>query len=271
MTAFVFQLDKDRATITSETAASLMGSTVTECGFVGKVYSIPHLRLAICGRGPLQIVWQAYAALVGAMDLRDADEALERLPGILQDVTEDFAYDAGIADWRKAALVEVYAFAWSPKRRHVVGFGLINYQKDFALQAIPHGTVHTVPVMGDLRPKTNDHVALMRAMQAAFGQGQADIRIGGEILSHTVSERDMGVRSLGRFADYEATAGRAAAGFKRYDVDDMPSAETFPSIAEAVRVSEEATNVVPIRPDSGMNRHQKRQAEKAARRAGKRR
>lgn len=274
MTAFVFDYSPERALITSDTMASLMGDTVTECGFVGKVYSIPHLRLAICGRGPVQLVWQAYAALVGAIDLRNADEALERLPGILQDASDDYCYQAGIPNWRNTALLEVYAFAWSPSRRRVLGYGAANYKDAYALQSIPRG-VHCVPDLGALRPSTNDPVALMKAMQAAFGQGAADIKIGGQIMQNSVSELDIGARVIGRFPDYATGADRAAAGFEMYDRDAVPSAGAFSSLEEAKQVTEAATalpeNVIPIRPPAdGMNRAARKAAEAEARRAARR-
>lgn len=269
MTAFVFDYSPERALITSETMASLMGATVHEFGFVEKCYSIPRLRLAICGRGPLQILINAYIALLGAVDLRDADEALERLPSILRGVTDAYADEAGIADWRSAALLEAYVFAWSPKRRRVVGFGAANYHKKYALQPIPEG-VSTVPDLGVMRPKTNDPVQLMHVLQAAFSTGEADIKIGGEILQHGVSQRDMGLRVLGKFADFEAASKRATDGFAAYDPTKTVERGAIVSADHAREVTEAATNVVSIA-TAGMNRQQRKAAEAMARRAGKRR
>jgi hypothetical protein len=51
MTAFAFDLSADHLAIAADTAAYMVGSEARLIGFTSRVFTIPRLRLALCGRG----------------------------------------------------------------------------------------------------------------------------------------------------------------------------------------------------------------------------
>ena len=154
MTLFVSSLTRNRVAILTDTAVSGSndtGSHRVKRGNLSKVFPIPHIPAVLFGRGSL-VVASCAAIGLNARGFADIDDAPEIVPGILDDAA-DFAANAMDGQvLRGAASVEEQAFfeqqtdagmfglvGWSAKRGRFLGYAFTGSRGAYKTHPMPEG------------------------------------------------------------------------------------------------------------------------------------
>lgn len=204
MTAFCFDLGRDRLAIASDTVAYELGAVTRVTGFTSKVFTIPRLRLMLCGRGVLEIAAQVHARLAVA-PVADFGEAVELLPQLLREETEAWAAAHEVDDAGDRQVAELLFGGFDRQAGRARLFLAVNY-RGFALEEYPAGAgIGCIPSLPrDLRPDLDQLPArdrLMSIMRAAREYFVAEARggcvVGGLIELTTVSSAKISTREIG--------------------------------------------------------------------------
>jgi hypothetical protein len=232
VTAFAIQFGARQVDIASETLAyTLIGDPL---GYVNKVFLIPHLRVALFGRGVTAILVQCWAQLMAMPDLVAFEQLAERMPPLLRAAAEEFAKGQRLGDHRKRIISEVVAAGWSAKAKKMQLLQFRNTQQDFSCEQIgPPPLSLTLPHIPevyrtrDAQARSADAQLIEQVLNAGryFADTPRGGRIGGEIWATTIKQDKIEQRCLYRFADYEQTRTAAAAVRARWDRGGMNNAE----------------------------------------------
>jgi len=277
MSAFVINLTRKSATIYSDTLMSHRDGTETvDYGMATKLFQIPHRKLVFCPRGSYDVSLNLFRCLMLSTDARDADELIERVPEMARMCTEDYAYRIGIDDHTKNYMFEAIFFWWSERDKQMQSAGFINSVNNFERKDYGFnqpGVPFMMPGLGSLRPDVKglgDDAAAKRIFRAySEAKDLSGFSVGGEMLKTEVSENGVATRTIHRFDGYAAAIENARTIV--VPTDAKPEFATMAEVETAMARVAVPDNVVQLRPEPvpTMNRHQKRQAEKAARKAGK--
>lgn len=170
MTVFAFNLERDHLSIASDTVIYTTGSPARIVGHGSKVFTVPHLRFALCGRGVVDVVVDIYRRLVVAAPA-SFFEAVAMLPELARAATEAWAADAGLDDHGDRQVAELLAGGFDRDAGRARLFLCVNY-RGFALEEYPAGAgIGCIPSLpADLRPNLDALPArdrLMSVMRAA--------------------------------------------------------------------------------------------------------
>lgn len=283
MTAYALFFKPARLIVASDTLGYIPSRTeVRPLGFLSKVFPLAHLKAVIFSRGQMQI--PAHAAMCLGLDpaVHTIEAAAEALPEILTKVTEQYCAEQDIDDPDSLAIAEVVLAGWSEAERRCRVWYFFNgtgYEpqddggENYGLLALP-GLPEMPQATGSLDKQL---IAIMHAEQRYFDDNpdlMHGMRLGGEIQSWTIDREGISQRVIYRYPDYAETlhagaavAARIARGDEHVSVADglTPTAEAK-TADDVERDSARAADVAV----SGGNRAERRRAEKAARKAGRR-
>lgn len=206
MTAFAFDLARDRLSIASDTVIYSTSSTPRVVGFASKVFVLPLPRVVLCGRGVVEIVVDVYRRLVVATPESFA-EAVELLPEIARTATEAWAADVGLDDHADRQTVELLAGGYDREAGRARLFLCVNY-RGFALEEYPAAAgIGVIPALPSaLRPNIaglplrDRMLAGIRGASRYFASDPERAKgavIGGEIEMTTITASEVSCRPIG--------------------------------------------------------------------------
>lgn len=203
MTAFSFDLGRDHLSIASDTVIYTTGSPARIVGHGSKVFTIPHLRFALCGRGVVEIIVDIYRRLVVAAPGTFA-EAIDMLPELARAATEAWAAESGLDDHGDRQVVELLAGGYDREGSRARLVLCVNY-RGFQPEEYPagagYGVIPSLP--RDLRPNLDAFparerlMACMRAAAAYFAAEARGVVVGGAIELTVVSATKVSTREIG--------------------------------------------------------------------------
>jgi len=288
MTAFAVDFQRDRLVVAGDTLGYTPDRVEARpLGYIPKVIPLPHVRGVIFGRGMQAIVVRAAAYLMLSPALYTIEAAAEALPNALYEISEEYADQVGLIDWRSVGLLECVLAGWSEAEGRMRMWSFASYERykpyadhgaaNYGLLQFPRLPAKYAPCT-DGMTRDESLVAIIEGAGQLFADPAAQMggaRVGGEVIAIEVRPHGMSQRTLYRFPDYEEMmhAGAATTGrFERGDLDVDIAAGLVP-IAEAVDAAtgkRVAQSVVPAN-DQPISRQQRRAAERAARKAERRR
>lgn len=295
MTAFFIDLTapRDRALIASDTLAYTVGGDGhAALGFTTKAIAFPHLRGAMIGAGLLDIHVRAAAHLMMQAEVLSFDAVIDTLPGILRAVTIDLAYERGIDDPDQLLLFQA---GWVGFNEQAGQFELTlfsNYDGyvprpngGFTLVGIPNIPPSYLPP--GFSSITSPEVRAIAALRATrkFTEDHGAAPIGGEIMLTDVRLDGVSSRVVARFHDFAKsrdavadtwqdvlTGAHAGHGAIATTADLAAGKAKFEELCKAGAPPSSSTERLARQATGGetLTRQQRRAAEKAARKAGRR-
>jgi hypothetical protein len=277
VTAFAIKFYRDIVSIASDTLAYMPDKTQARpLGFVNKVIAFPHHRAALFGRGQIQIIGDAAAAITISPELFSIEDIAERLPATLAEASELYCVRHHLDDWHTLGLAEVVLAGWSETESRMRMWLFNSYDRYKAQDDAAgfYGQLMTMPRLAnheralDLLPIDKALIAAMYAERKFFAdypQMVGGAMIGGEIVITEISPRTVSQRVAHRFPDYSEMRIAAAAVVGRI------LREGAPDISLGIAHAGEAVYASELQPAQAgvMTRQQRRAAEKAARKAAR--
>jgi hypothetical protein len=234
MTAFSIDLQPRRLTVASDTLAYLVGPHEAKpLGTLAKVIPLPHIRAVVFARGMWQLQVGAAMALYASPQLQTIELAAEALPGILDGLSVAYAEQNDLGDYTQVAMLEFVLAGWSEAEQRMRVFTFNNYQgyapqhDEGRLQGLlpfPSLPPERFPATSELTPEET-HVAIIQAIGRLFADYPSEMggaRVGGEVVSWTITPEGMEQRTLHRFADYDETQAAGAAVAARVFRGELP-------------------------------------------------
>lgn len=274
MTAFAIDFQPRRLTVAGDTLfyAPDRGEA-RPLGYASKIIPLPVMRAVLFARGMHAITVQAAAALMLDPSLLTIEDAAATLPNLLRQISDNYADQADIDDWRSVAMLELVLAGWSEHEGRMRLWQFTSYQ-DYAAQddgGASYGVLPFPRLPAEYMPKASgssdaDLVAIITAAGRLFADHAAEMgsaRVGGEVMKVDVTPDGIATRTLYRFEDYEQTRHAGAAVTAR-----VLRGELQVDVAEGLGRVADAVDSETGKPVS-MNRQQRRQAERMARKGHK--
>lgn len=206
MTAFAFDLSRDKLSIAADTAIYSVGAEARLTSFASKVFMLPRPRLMICGRGVVGIVADVYCRLA-VMPIATFAEAVELLPGLLRGATDEWATAHGIEDHSERQIFEGLFGGFDREAGRARLFAAYNYQ-GYSLEEFPPGCgCGVIPCLPEsLRPDIAGlplRDRMMRGIRAAASYFASDPErakgavVGGEVEMTTITASEVSCRPIG--------------------------------------------------------------------------
>jgi hypothetical protein len=281
MTAFCIDIRRDRLAVAGDTMGYLVAEELKPLGFMSKVLAIPHLRAVLFGRGITAIGYRVGFDLMVSPQYQTLEAAADALPAMLRGVTEAYADENGIDDYRDHQIFEAVFAGYSLRDKRTKLWAMHNYNTEYEhAEVLPEGVYGTtiMPVLPPEFALSPDAARLplekrlIAGMQAArrycqSGRTPQKAIIGGEIQITEVTADGVGCRTVARFPDYEQTAHASAAVASRVlrGDEEVDVRDGLVAVGDMVTAGGGAAS------GGGMSRQQRRAAEKAARKAAGRR
>ncbi len=295
MTAFAHDYRRDRITVCADTLGYVPDRReVRPLGFLCKVFSLPHLRAVVYGRGQMWLVAQAVAALQLDSDCVEIEDAAALLPGKLRKLTAQYAQLVG---WQ-GNIAEIHAleltlagYSQAEGRMRLWQFASYENYKPHNENDSDYGGPYPWPILPvQYRPRQDPSQPLEKRMigviqaidryfvaEPGINHGQ---RVGGEITLTEVTPDAITSRVVFRFPNYEQVRHAAAAVSARMQRGQIDGAAAVRkgliSADEAVwsetglpmKATIGATRVAPMTiaaPAHPMSRQERRRLEREAR------
>lgn len=284
MTAFAVRLEPRRLTVAGDTLAYVPDRhDARPLGFISKVIPLPQINAVLFSRGMYAVCVNAAAHLFLAPDIFSIEDAAERLPGILRQVTDSYAAQHEIEDHTALGMLELIIAGWSEQQQLMRLWYFANHdsyrpQEGTSMQGLnpfPRLPADFVPTLTGLADD-DQLIAMVKGIGNAFADPalrMGGAHIGGEIVAYELTPGRMEMRTIYRFADYEQTRHAAAATVARIERGDLTVsvADGLVPIAGAADASGgKPTRAAPARTPAasvapGLSRQQRRAAERLAR------
>lgn len=284
MTAFVFDQrePEKRLLIGSDTLAYTTHATPKPAAFVSKVHPLPILRAAVCAQGMTIYAVNAAAALALREDVMDFDDAVLAMPPILREINNRVAVQYGIEEPDELMLCNVMLCGFSPKHGRALVYAYRNYEhfepvepdlKYKGMSSLPTLAANYLPTGMAGKPPEKQIVACMVAMQQYIAENPHVIpaTIGGEIVLTEITPQGVSSRVAHQYADYAQTKAAASAVLARLvrGDDELPDINDWFKAADATEDEGDpyaaAAASAAAKQPSGLNRADRRRAEKLAR------
>ncbi len=221
MTAFAIDLRRDRLTIASDTLAyTLDPDQARPVGFIRKVYPLHRLKAVVFGRGSLALTVAAWTRLLTEAHAT-IEAAAEALPGILDQLSREFAAQHRLGDYRDRMLLAFVLGGWSDQAGRIRAWYYYSHQAYRPFEDGGNTGFYPVPDLPaertpDTRGMSEDE-RLVATIQAIGGAMQdnpetmAAAVVGGEVVAITVTRDGLSERMLYRFPTYDQHAVASAA------------------------------------------------------------